>query len=80
MILNESEHGWVNMLREGATTCFEAWCKDQKWNTSLCHPWASAPIIVLLEDIMGIAPNEIFSKTGTYKKEVLQGNITIELK
>lgn len=80
LILNESEHGWVNMLREGATTCFEAWGKDQKWNTSLCHPWASAPIIVLLEDIAGIAPNEIFSNTGIYKKEVRQGSITIEIK
>lgn len=50
LILNESEHSWVNMLREGATCCFEAWGKDQKWNTSLCHPWAAAPIIVIKED------------------------------
>ena len=53
LITNESEHSWVNMLREGATTCFEAWGKMQKWNTSLCHPWASAPIIVLCEDLDG---------------------------
>lgn len=51
LILNESEHGWVNMLREGATTCFEAWGKDQKWNTSLCHPWAAAPVILMEEDL-----------------------------
>ena len=44
------------MLREDATACFEAWGKDQKWNTSLCHPWASAPVIILLEDIAGLAP------------------------
>ena len=44
------------MLKEGATTCFEAWGKDQKWNTSLCHPWASAPIPVLIEDIIGLKP------------------------
>ena len=53
LITNESEHSWVNMLREGATTCYEAWGKEQKWNTSLCHPWASAPIIVLCEDLDG---------------------------
>jgi hypothetical protein len=52
LIINESEHSWYNMVREGATTCFEAWGKDQKWNTSLCHPWASAPISVLIEDIL----------------------------
>ena len=57
MLVNDSEHGWVNMLREGATACWEAWGKDQKWNTSLCHPWASGPIAVLIEDIAGIRPD-----------------------
>ncbi len=41
---------WANMLSEGATTTFEAWGKEQKNNCSLCHPWASAPLIVLAED------------------------------
>lgn len=54
LLLNRSEHGWVQMLREGATACFEAWGKEQKWNTSLCHPWASAPVSILIEDIAGI--------------------------
>ncbi len=49
---------WANMLNEGATTCFEAWSKRLKWNTSLCHPWASAPILILVEDIFGIKPGE----------------------
>jgi len=79
LILNESEHGWVNMLREGATTCFESWGKEQKGNTSLCHPWASAPIIVLLEDVLNLPPAEIFSGKGSFEKEVKQGKITIEL-
>ncbi len=52
LIINETEQGWVNMIREDANCCFEAWGKEQKWNTSLCHPWASAPIIVLVEDIL----------------------------
>lgn len=56
MIINETEHGWMNMLREGATTCFEAWGKEQKWNTSLCHPWACAPIPLIIEDIAGFVP------------------------
>ena len=54
LLVNESEHGWMNMLREGATTCFEAWGKEQKWNTSLCHPWACAPLIVVIEELAGI--------------------------
>ncbi|MCD7785622.1 MAG: family 78 glycoside hydrolase catalytic domain [Oscillospiraceae bacterium] len=51
LLTNETYHSWVNMLREGATTCFEAWGRDQKWNTSLCHPWASVPIIAIVEDL-----------------------------
>ncbi|EMS69344.1 family 78 glycoside hydrolase catalytic domain [Ruminiclostridium cellobioparum] len=56
LITLEDIHSWGNMLKEGATTCFEAWGKDQKWNTSLCHPWASSPIPVIIEDILGLKP------------------------
>lgn len=56
-LVNESEHGWVNMIREGATTYWEAWGRDQKWNTSLCHAWAAAPIPVLIKDIAGMVPD-----------------------
>ena len=44
--LATDEGCWLKMLREGATTTFEAWGKGDKWNTSLFHPWAVAPIIV----------------------------------
>lgn len=33
----EDENAWLKMLREDATTTFESWGKDLKWNTSLCH-------------------------------------------
>ncbi|WP_168121246.1 family 78 glycoside hydrolase catalytic domain [Paenibacillus sp. HB172176] len=56
LITNNGENSWGNMLKEGATSCFEAWGKNQKWNTSLCHGWASAPIPVLIEDIIGLKP------------------------
>ena len=56
LILSEDERSWLNMISEGATTCFEAWGKEQKHNTSLCHPWASSPIIILAEDILPNMP------------------------
>ena len=31
------EGAWLRMLSEGATTTFESWGKDTKWNTSLFH-------------------------------------------
>lgn len=56
LMSSEEERSWGNMLKEGATTCFEAWGKEQKWNTSLCHPWASSPVPLLIEAIIGLKP------------------------
>ena len=53
LLISNDERSWGNMIKEGATTCFEAWGKEQKWNTSLCHPWASSPIIILIEELYG---------------------------
>ncbi|MEK8131870.1 family 78 glycoside hydrolase catalytic domain [Paenibacillus filicis] len=58
LLLSEEQRSWGNMVKEGATACFEAWGKDQKWNTSLCHPWASAPVPVLIENIIGLKPSK----------------------
>ena len=55
IIVSKDENSWYNMVREGGTTCFEAWGKDKKWNTSLCHPWASSPIIILIEELMNVS-------------------------
>ena len=51
--LATDDGAWLNMISEGATLTFEAWGKDQKWNTSLCHPWAVAPLIIFAD---GISP------------------------
>ena len=58
LILSDHRFSWGTMLKQGATTCFEVWGKEYKWNTSLCHPWASSPISILVEDVMGISPSE----------------------
>lgn len=70
-IVSESKISWMNMIHEGATTLFEAWGKDMKWNTSLCHPWASAPVPVLIEDILGITPDVV--KGGVWKQHLPAG-------
>jgi len=74
LLLNEGEHSWVNMLREGATTTFEAWGKEQKSNTSLCHPWSCAPVILIVEDILQKNPTEL----GRSEKTILQWNAQSE--
>ncbi len=64
LLVSEDVFSWSNMIREGASTCFEAWGKEYKWNTSLCHPWASAPVPILIEDILGITPRQAGWKGG----------------
>ena len=49
--LATDEGAWLNMISEGGTMTFEAWGKDQKWNTSLCHPWAVAPLIIFADGV-----------------------------
>ena len=41
------EKAWLNMLKEGATTTFEGWSKESKWNTSLFHMTLSLAALFL---------------------------------
>ncbi len=50
-------NGWRNMLREGATACFESWGRERKWNASLCHAWASGPVPLIIEELAGFRPD-----------------------
>lgn len=56
LLTQSGEHSWMEMLKDGATSAFEAWGLDQKWNTSLCHPWAASPIPLFVEEIAGLKP------------------------
>lgn len=56
LLNGRDEHCWHRMLATGGTACMEAWDPEQKWNTSLCHPWASAPIPCLAGELMGLQP------------------------
>ncbi|GAA3399644.1 family 78 glycoside hydrolase catalytic domain [Paenibacillus hodogayensis] len=58
LIVSDDLHSWATMAREGATACFETWSKELKPNASLCHPWGSSPIPVLIEHIVGLKPAE----------------------
>ncbi len=55
LLSSKDLHSWHSMLEAGATTCMEAWAPDLKWNTSWCHPWSSAPVHMISEEIMGLS-------------------------
>ena len=40
---------WRRMISEGATTTWEGWGKDSKWNTSLFHLAFVYPILFLTD-------------------------------
>ena len=44
-----SPNAWLRMLREGATSTYEAWGRDCKWNTSLFHLMFTFAAIFLAE-------------------------------
>ena len=44
-----SDGAWLRMLREDATTTFEGWGKDTKWNTSLFHLTMSYAAVFLAD-------------------------------
>lgn len=82
LITCEDERSWANMVKEGATSCFEAWGKEQKWNTSLCHGWASAPIPLLIEEIIGIKPAKPGWEEVSYRPRIPDGmqDFTLEFR
>lgn len=58
LMTSHEERSWFNMLKEGATTCMEAWGADQKTNCSWCHPWSSTPVSMVSSHLFGITPGE----------------------
>lgn len=56
LLTSETECSWANMLKEGATSCFEAWSKSQLDNTGLFYTSGAAPTLVIIEDLLGLKP------------------------
>ncbi|MCK5812374.1 MAG: family 78 glycoside hydrolase catalytic domain, partial [Clostridiales bacterium] len=80
LITSNDLFSWSTMVKEGASTCFEVWSKEYKVNTSLCHPWASTPIIVLFEDLLGITPISPGWKDGYNETPHLPSDFTVSAK
>ena len=55
-------NSWANMLKEGATSCFETWSKYLRSGTSLSHTWGGMFIVFMIEEVMGINPVAGFNK------------------
>lgn len=56
LMTNDTEYGWKEMLRQGATNCTEVWNPSMKKNMSWCHPWATSPIYIIAEQVFGLSP------------------------
>ena len=50
LLINQfaNENAWLKMISEGATTTFECWGKDLKWNTSLFHLTHASAVLFML--------------------------------
>ena len=49
---------------------------DKKDNTSFCHPWASAPITVLIEELLGVSYD---GKVGEHHIPAKAGRIKMKI-
>jgi hypothetical protein len=56
LITNETDRGWLNMLRTGATITTEAWDLKYKNNMTWNHAWGASPAYHIARNIMGIKP------------------------
>lgn len=56
LITNETDRGWLNMLRTGATITTEAWDLKYKNNMTWNHAWGASPAYHITRNIMGITP------------------------
>jgi TatA/E family protein of Tat protein translocase len=56
LLLGQGEDSPLHMTKQGATTTWEAWALDQKWNTSLFHPAGAFTGYIISSRIMGITP------------------------
>lgn len=54
----EGEYSPMNMIRQGATTTWEAWDLTQKANVSLCHPAGAFTAYLIGSRVMGVMPTE----------------------
>jgi len=92
LMTNDSDRGWLNMIRAGATMTTEAWdIKYDPHDISWSHAWAASPAHIIPRKIMGIEPAEpgygkINIKTqpgdlkwAKMKLPTIRGTITVEL-
>jgi len=59
LMTNDSDRGWLNMIRSGATMTTEAWdLKYDPQDLSWSHAWSASPAHIIPRRIMGIQPAE----------------------
>ena len=59
LMTNDSDRGWLNMIRVGATMTTEAWdLKYDPQDMSWSHAWSASPAHIIPRKIMGIQPAE----------------------
>ncbi len=57
LMTNDSDRGWLNMIRVGATMTTEAWdIKYDPHDISWSHAWSASPAHIIPRKIMGIEP------------------------
>lgn len=55
-LVDDSDRGWLNMLRAGSTMTMEAWDWKYKNNLDWNHAWGAAPANIVPRFLLGVRP------------------------
>ncbi|PRX51397.1 alpha-L-rhamnosidase [Prauserella shujinwangii] len=56
LLTDTEDHGWANILEQGATFTWEAWTLDEGTNFSQSHGWGAQAAVDVIETLLGIRP------------------------
>lgn len=54
LMINDTDRGWLNMIKKGSTISMEAWDDVYKTNQDWNHAWGAAPANIIPFQLMGI--------------------------
>jgi len=90
LLTDDTDRGWLHMIKLGATMTTEAWDNKYKWNNGWSHAWSASPAHIIPRKIMGVEPAEPgFSKinirphpgvlaSATAKVPTIRGDVEVD--
>ncbi len=70
LMTNDTDRGWLNMIRVGSTMTLEAWDIKYKGNLDWNHAWGAAPANLIPRHMWGITPTSAGYTSASIKPQL----------